>query len=437
MHAQAAAAAAILVEASAECGDTDETPFSATELPSFLVHHPGSNSFHESAISRRGAISSTIVSTSEDREGREGPYSSITTFTLHYSKAVKALPLTDSRLADASINSGLSLDDEHYRGEATLEDDLTDSSEAELHELDDEEIVTYFIERDGKLFHNTPESPYPLPVDANELARLDLMHDTLYRLLGAHYLGPVPQVLASTQDGRKRKALDICTGNGKWVMDMAEAFPEVKFRGVDILPISTRYPLPNVRFEMHDVGQQSRWRDGAFDLIHARDISMAIRNWPNLINECARLLRPGGLFVSCEWIHFPVADPSADHDANTYAPASVRFFNTIHQILQREGVQLDPLNAHLSLTQSPQFTDISTERRSAPIGQWPEDETWKNIGNDQKIIFQRFTGSVMPMLTNAGMTEAAAGQLTADYLEEVDNKDGLVCEYVITHARKV
>ncbi|KAM6493117.1 hypothetical protein JOM56_011251 [Amanita muscaria] len=112
-----------------------------------------------------------------------------------------------------------------------------------------------------------------------------------------------------------------------------------------------------------------------------------------------------------------------------------RLASSYTSAIDEYGVQLDPLNAHrhLSLTQSPQCT----ERRSAPIGQWPEDETWKNISNDQKIIFQRFTGSVMPMLTNAGMTEAAAGQLTADYLEEVDNKDGLVCEYVITHARKV
>ncbi|KAM6493020.1 S-adenosyl-L-methionine-dependent methyltransferase [Amanita muscaria] len=337
-----------------------------------------------------------------------------------------------------STNHGLLPDDEEYNGEAVLEGDLSDSSDSQVQEVSDEEIQTYFNERAGTLFHNWSNGtcPYPLPVDANELARLDLMHDTLYRLLGAHYLGPVPEVLAPTQDGRKRKVLDICTGNGKWVTDMAEALPEVKFRGVDIVPIATRYPPPNVRFEMHDVGEQFRWGNGDFDLIHARDISMAIRNWPNLINECARLLRPGGLFVSCEWIHFPVAARTG-LDVNTYAPASVRFFNAIHQILQGKGVHLGPLNPHFSLTQSLQFTDISTERRFAPIGQWPVDEAWKIIGNDQKMILRRFTTSVMLMLIDSGMTELEAGQLTADYLGEVDNKDDLVCEYVITHARKV
>jgi hypothetical protein len=66
--------------------------------------------------------------------------------------------------------NGVPPDDENYNGEATSEDDLTDSSESEVEELGDEECATYFNERNRTLFHVCRNSPYPLPVDANELA---------------------------------------------------------------------------------------------------------------------------------------------------------------------------------------------------------------------------------------------------------------------------
>ena len=89
------------------------------------------------------------------------------------------------------------------------------------------------------------------------------------------------------------------------------------------------------------------------------------------------------------------------------------------------------------LTQSGRFTDITEERRAVPIGEWPQDDGLSTIGSDQKTIFRRFTSSVMPVLVGAGMEQRQAGQLIADYLEELDNVEGLVCIYHITFARKV
>ena len=42
------------------------------------------------------------------------------------------------------------------------------------------------------------------------------MHRMHRRLLGAHYIGPVHEVLAPNPDGRKRRVLDLGTGTGKW-----------------------------------------------------------------------------------------------------------------------------------------------------------------------------------------------------------------------------
>ena len=76
-------------------------------------------------------------------------------------------------------------------------------------------------------------------------------------------------------------------------MEMAQEFPSVYFRGFDIgkaelshlhlwltkqntVPIQTRYPLPNVQFEIHDVNTNFRWGNGTFDLVSARAINMAV-----------------------------------------------------------------------------------------------------------------------------------------------------------------
>jgi hypothetical protein len=78
-------------------------------------------------------------------------------------------------------------------------------------------------------------------------------------------------------------------------MDIARELPHVLFTGIDIgahlshcpvtsirltiffpVPIATRYPLPNVRFEIGDITEELRWPNAIFDFIHARSISLSV-----------------------------------------------------------------------------------------------------------------------------------------------------------------
>lgn len=89
-------------------------------------------------------------------------------------------------------------------------------------------------------------------------------------------------------------------------MEMAENFPHVLFTGVDIgghfshclisdssqtkkitVPIATRYPLPNVTFEVGDIIEEFRWSDSAFDFVHARDIALSVSR--RFASECKSL----------------------------------------------------------------------------------------------------------------------------------------------------
>ena len=42
------------------------------------------------------------------------------------------------------------------------------------------------------------------------------MHIMYHRLLGAHYLGPVPEALAAVPGDVNRQVLDLGAGTGKW-----------------------------------------------------------------------------------------------------------------------------------------------------------------------------------------------------------------------------
>ncbi|KAJ7143309.1 hypothetical protein C8R43DRAFT_1015054 [Mycena crocata] len=173
------------------------------------------------------------------------------------------------------------LDHDPASDEEAEQDSLYPGAEVndpQFEELSSEDFPAYFSERDGRLFHSHESSPYPLPVDTPEQERMNVQHLALFELLGGHYPDscPVGDVLAE-DPGHQKYALDLCTGTGKWTMDVAADFPHVAFRGLDIVPIATRYPLPNVQFTMHDVNEMPMsWATGTFDFIHARSITMAV-----------------------------------------------------------------------------------------------------------------------------------------------------------------
>jgi hypothetical protein len=75
---------------------------------------------------------------------------------------------------------------------------------------------------------------------------------------------------------------------------MATEFPHVYFVGFDHgetlfhcffayliclfkVPIATRYPPSNLRFEIENVHANYHWSDESFDLVHARGINLAVR----------------------------------------------------------------------------------------------------------------------------------------------------------------
>ncbi|KAJ7750881.1 S-adenosyl-L-methionine-dependent methyltransferase [Mycena metata] len=311
----------------------------------------------------------------------------------------------------------------------------------EFEELEDTEFPAYFSERDGRLFHSHGGSPYPLPVDTPEQERQKLQHELLLGLIGGHYpdSSPVGEILGVPDPQRTKYALDLCTGTGKWTMEMAHALPHVAFRGLDIVPIATRYPHPNVQFTMHDVNTPTVWSAATFDFIHARSVTMAVTSYPTLLAEVARLLRPRGLFLSGEWGRFPVFHRDyAPETPATRIPALTAFFAHLHAALAARGLHpvappIAPLLAHTGA-----FDEISSREYHMPLGGWHPEPAMQRLGLAFRTVFMRYMGSVRPMLAESGVVPTDELDDVYQRVEqEVHEVEGLLSVFHTVHARKI
>ncbi|KZP33192.1 hypothetical protein FIBSPDRAFT_1036313 [Athelia psychrophila] len=334
--------------------------------------------------------------------------------------------ISESDVPDEPTN-GNSTDDSH---------EIHSDVSSELEEILPAERPAYFRTEFSRLFHSHGDLPYPLPCDAPELERQNVFHRVLQQVLGSNFVGPVHAVLASDTGERGIKALDIGNGNGIWLEEMSEQFPHVKFHGIDIVPVSSRTPPRNVDFEMHNMNEALRRTSGTMSFVHARSIDMAVTNYPALLNEVARILRPGGLFLSGEWSWGPTFQDGARRNTNPI-PAIDSFVTWITDELYARN-HIAPAGAHVHewLSESGQFIDISeTLEYCIPLDHNTDTRT-ANIGTDFRNAWRWYADSLLPFMRSTGMAEDRVAEMNRGYMRELDATPGLVAVYTVTYATK-
>jgi ubiquinone/menaquinone biosynthesis C-methylase UbiE len=107
--------------------------------------------------------------------------------------------------------------------------------------------------------------------------------------------------------------LDLGCGPGGWVQEVAFAYPQIEVTGMDISQSMIAYAtmqakvqgLENAHFTVGDLLEPLNFPDASFDLVNARLIAFLPKEaWPRLMQECRRILRPGGTIslTEMEWI---------------------------------------------------------------------------------------------------------------------------------------
>ena len=99
--------------------------------------------------------------------------------------------------------------------------------------------------------------------------------------------------------------LDLGCGPGGWVLEVAREHPDIKVIGIDISQSMIQFAKAqaisrgygNASFKVMDVKQPLLFEDASFDLVNERTLYgvMAPGEWPQLLAECKRILRPGGI----------------------------------------------------------------------------------------------------------------------------------------------
>ena len=107
--------------------------------------------------------------------------------------------------------------------------------------------------------------------------------------------------------------LDLACGPGGWALETAYAYADIEVVGVDISEPMIAYATAqaavqrrsNAHFQVMDILKPLSFPDASFDLINARYIVGFMRQeqWPILMQECLRVLRPGGILrlTEFEW----------------------------------------------------------------------------------------------------------------------------------------
>ncbi|KAG0169791.1 hypothetical protein DFQ30_003228 [Apophysomyces sp. BC1015] len=176
-----------------------------------------------------------------------------------------------------------------------LREDTSSSlmTSAELISTDLTDMTQVLTQRE---YHQQDSSSYWLPKDEEEQRRLTGQHCIIKEIFGGkNVLSSVTRIVPLSQGA---KVLDIGSGSGAWIFDMASEYPESTFLGVDIVEIVQKNLMTDkTKFYYGDVLEGLDFEDNTFDLVNMRFFVLALRveEWPIAIKEALRVTKPGGV----------------------------------------------------------------------------------------------------------------------------------------------
>jgi ubiquinone/menaquinone biosynthesis C-methylase UbiE len=193
-------------------------------------------------------------------------------------------------------------------------------------------------ESDVNSYINDPES-------GAEMARLLDQDRTVTNAMG----GLLPELGSDIDE--MQDVLDLACGPGGWAQELAFTHPQLEVTGVDISRAMIAYArmqakvrhLENATFTVMDVQAPfDIFSDNSFDLVNARTMAGFMRkdSWPQVVGECARVLRPGGVLRLTE----------VDHWGTTNAPAFSRLMDLTYQAVWFGGHSFDPSRRTFGVT---------------------------------------------------------------------------------------
>jgi len=216
--------------------------------------------------------------------------------------------------------------------------------------------------------------------------------------------------------------LDIGCGPGGWVLSAVKQYSHVKGIGIDISPLMVEHArllaqaegAHRAEFLVMDVTQPLDFADGSFDFIQIRTLSGFVyrEQWPQLVQECYRVLRPGGSLCITE---IEVVVPGSE--------AADRINSLFGKFLYNAGFSFAPTGRNLGLTarlrpmlSQSHFTSIAHQAHAIDVSR--HSDAWQGAF-EEFIALQQ---TVFPLLVMMQMiTQDELDQLSQQALEDMQS----------------
>ncbi|KAK1959903.1 methyltransferase [Colletotrichum sublineola] len=177
---------------------------------------------------------------------------------------------------------------------------------------------------------------------------------------------------------------------------VGDAYPEADITGIDLSPIQPEFVPPNVHFLVDDVEEEWLYPDNSFDYIHLRHMAAFVKDWPKLLSQSYRVLKPGG------WIEFQDLCWRMSCDDGTMAPdySPAKMVSLIKEGMATWGLDLFAAENHPEQLKAAGFVNQVHDVKKIPLGPWPKDKELKIIGSySRAVIYDGVQAITMRPLT--------------------------------------
>ncbi len=273
------------------------------------------------------------------------------------------------------------------------------------------------------------QNAYPIDVESvAEMTRL-LDQDTVL----TEAMGGIFPELDKTDLDSIHQILDIGCGPGGWVQEVAYTYPAKEVTGIDISRAMIQYAqafaqvrhLSNARFYVMNALKPLDFPDNAFDLINMRTVIgfLAPADWPPLLAECKRVLRPGGIVRITE---------------GEYGMANTPAYETMWGLINKAGFlakrSFSPTgingNSTVMLRRLLQQANFAHVQSQAHVLDYSfGTKAHAGAYHDYRLMFKL----LKPFLLKTGVTTAEAfAQLYEQAMLEVQSEDFCALAYLLT-----
>lgn len=290
-------------------------------------------------------------------------------------------------------------------------DNAQTSSTSQLTKTSQDSSIRHRTDSNGRRFRD--DIAYILPVDEAEMDRVHQQHWMLDKLFDGNFKAPVEPALE-----KGMHVLDAGCGPATWTLEMANAYPQSTFHGIDISPNFPQSIKPaNCNFSVHNITERSEFPDNYFGFIHQRLLvaGLLVDDWEKVIQEHWRTLAPGGWI---ELMELPVAKTV------NIGPKLAALVNIFVEICKGRGLHWQITNHLERMLRDLGFVNIKVQEVELPINH--DSIVSKLAWEDMLDLFK----GIKPAIVKS-MPELAEDESYFDYLQACGEecKKNKMCGY--------